>query len=323
MRAHQPHTFSPIKLSLHLSYGYRSGGLSPWNTTRDALRMILILLPWPDANRIVRTFSFALDVWDFECMKNKESSQRFRDRTRERQREKQERLEYLERRIKDLENQLKHARGQPTPTKTDPSSSAPGHDGQPGLPTPPPAGRLVGDHETALSAMQRLQRENESLRAALKTAEKEVCPIHLLHASPFNSIILSPWLAVHSSQSIHCSTPSFPANHCFTFALTTDSSVTASCRHAFYRPASRCVQHQQSLLFSPPALASRIDRCRGRRDMEWVVGLSFCRTRSHNLLQHNPSRQWCFKPGFRVTTGCPLRTSSATLSPSQLCHRAS
>lgn len=125
-------------------------------------------------------------------MKNKESSQRFRDRTRERQREKQERLEYLERRIKDLENQLKHARGQPTPTKTDPSSSAPGHDGQPGLPTPPPAGRLVGDHETALSAMQRLQRENESLRAALKTAEKEVCPIHLLHASPFNAIILSP-----------------------------------------------------------------------------------------------------------------------------------
>ncbi|KAG0146675.1 hypothetical protein CROQUDRAFT_92328 [Cronartium quercuum f. sp. fusiforme G11] len=95
--------------------------------------------------------------------RNKESSQRFRDRTRERQREKQERLEYLERRIKDLEIQLKQARasgGQPS--------------GNVELSQPPPMGRLVGENETALSAMQRLQRENESLRAALKTAEQEV-----------------------------------------------------------------------------------------------------------------------------------------------------
>lgn len=37
-------------------------------------------------------------------MRNKESSQRFRDRTKERQKEKDQRLEYLERRVYELEN---------------------------------------------------------------------------------------------------------------------------------------------------------------------------------------------------------------------------
>ncbi|KAH9817877.1 hypothetical protein DFH28DRAFT_1153757 [Melampsora americana] len=95
--------------------------------------------------------------------RNKESSQRFRDRTRERQREKQERLEFLERRIKDLEIQLVHAKRNKSNANSPPATEV-----------IQPPGRLVGENETALTAMQRLHRENENLKVALKTAEQEI-----------------------------------------------------------------------------------------------------------------------------------------------------
>ncbi|KAI9605193.1 hypothetical protein H4Q26_003170 [Puccinia striiformis f. sp. tritici PST-130] len=80
--------------------------------------------------------------------RNKESSQRFRDRTRERLREKQERLEYLERRTKQLETQLR--------------SPARSNSMQEGIGRDPSVGG--GGRSEEREMIDRLQAENESIK---------------------------------------------------------------------------------------------------------------------------------------------------------------
>ncbi|EFP91554.2 uncharacterized protein PGTG_17608, partial [Puccinia graminis f. sp. tritici CRL 75-36-700-3] len=105
--------------------------------------------------------------------RNKESSQRFRDRTRERQREKQERLEYLERRTKQLEAQLRSL------NRND-SIQESGNGAQQDGPPPPTTTNMTttlnnnqGRSEER-EMIERLQAENEALRASLKTASEEI-----------------------------------------------------------------------------------------------------------------------------------------------------
>ncbi|KAI7958184.1 hypothetical protein MJO29_006401 [Puccinia striiformis f. sp. tritici] len=90
--------------------------------------------------------------------RNKESSQRFRDRTRERLREKQERLEYLERRTKQLETQLR--------------SPARSNSMQEGIGRDPSVGG--GGRSEEREMIDRLQAENEALKSSLKTAAEEI-----------------------------------------------------------------------------------------------------------------------------------------------------
>lgn len=168
--------------------------------------------------------------------RNKESSQRFRDRTRERQREKQERLEFLERRIKDLEIQLVHAKRNKSTAASPPATE-----------NIQPPSRLVGENETALTAMQRLHRENESLRAALKTAEQEIQRLSPGGTSAFSiaQVYRSlPQLSPPASTGGESSSPPTAMDREQTNYFTSTRTSSPSSDH-HYHPHQQQQQHQQ------------------------------------------------------------------------------
>ncbi|EGG10114.1 uncharacterized protein MELLADRAFT_115554 [Melampsora larici-populina 98AG31] len=168
--------------------------------------------------------------------RNKESSQRFRDRTRERQREKQERLEFLERRIKDLEIQLVHAKRNKSNANSPRATEI----------IQPPS-RLVGENETALTAMQRLHQENESLRAALKTAEQEIQRLSPGGTSAFSIAQVYgslPQLSPPASTGGESSSPPTAMDREHTNYFTSTRTSSPSSDHHY--PQHQQQQHQQA-----------------------------------------------------------------------------